>query len=141
MKGVTDRRSNWITSTAAGFKATREYLGLEVTDLASLWGINPLEVESWETGGTPIPDNIAWHLVTMTADFEEAIENRAKEQRESGGASIVTSQWDGDRNGEYAAMPARWHRAVDRTAAVKLDKPLVYPKGAEVEKNIKGGSR
>lgn len=67
-----------MTMTAAHFRALRSYLGLSLTDVASLLDVSPNSARMWDTGRARVPAGVADELLDMHRQTTETVERLAR---------------------------------------------------------------
>ncbi|MGK8505227.1 Aca2/YdiL-like domain-containing protein [Nocardia asiatica] len=73
-RGFSDVSDLPGTGTAAGFRATRELLGLPVPWCARFFAVAERTVERWEKGAFQIPDSVARELAALADETEQVVE-------------------------------------------------------------------
>ncbi|GAA5069929.1 helix-turn-helix domain-containing protein [Nocardia callitridis] len=103
------------TETAAGFRATRELLGLPVPWCARLFEVADRTIERWERGSFQIPVTAARQLSDIAAETVQVIEAMVHAIH-AGNVSpcLHTYRTNADyhRHEPDTRFPATWHRAV-----------------------------
>ncbi|MEU7634307.1 DUF1870 family protein [Nocardia sp. NPDC049220] len=111
------------TGTAAGFRATRELLGLPVPWCARFFEVAERTVERWEKGAFQIPDAAARELAAIAEETEQVVEAMI----DAIDAGEISPRLHTYRtNDNYCKhepdtrYPATWHRAVCARVMVEL---------------------
>ncbi|MGO4613079.1 DUF1870 family protein [Nocardia sp. 2YAB30] len=111
------------TGTAAGFRATRELLGLPVPWCARFFEVAERTVERWEKGAFQIPDTVARELASI-ADETEQVVDAMVDAIYTGEISprlhTYRSNDDYCKHEPNTRYPATWHRAVCARVMVEL---------------------
>ncbi|QBS43776.1 DUF1870 domain-containing protein [Nocardia sp. CS682] len=122
-EGFSDLDDLLGTGTAAGFRATRELLGLPVPWCARLFAVAERTVERWERGAFQIPDTAARELAEIADETEQVVEAMV----DAIGAGEISPRLHTYRtNDDYCRhepdtrYPATWHRAVCARVMVEL---------------------
>lgn len=104
--------------TPAELHVVREYLGLDMDDLASILQVNERTVRRWQAGVVPIPEGARQDIEDLearTATFVGQIIDTLHDTPDPTESAILVYRTDDDywtHHPEQRPYPASWHRAV-----------------------------
>lgn len=104
---------------AARMRVWREYLGLEVDELAAALGIAPRSLQRWESAQAPIPGGIWPRIEALVEAFDDDIVTLL-EAADDGPLRVPV--WRGPHSGQ--PYPGRWLRIVGEAMR---DNPKIEP--------------
>jgi Domain of unknown function (DUF1870) len=104
---------------AAGIRAAREYLAINVERFADLLGVTDRTVRSWEAGRYQVPTGVADEVRLMLDRADQHVANLVEQMTGCGGGEIAVYRNDADYHAARpeATMPASWHRVIAQRAA------------------------
>ena len=124
--------------TPAELHVVREFLGLDMDDLARILGNSERTVRRWAAGSTQIPDGTRLDIEALedhTAAFVGSIIDALNNDLDLTDSPVLVYRTDAEywtHHPEQRPYPASWHRAV--VARVAQEVPglsITYAHGAE----------
>lgn len=100
--------------TDAELRMVREFLGLTTRWLAEHFGVAERTVHRWESGDTPVPDDVREEMERLEAVTAATVTATIEALHDVRDVEIQTYRTDRDyrRHHPEQPWPASWHRAV-----------------------------
>lgn len=117
--------------TPAEMLVVREFLGLNVEELAAFLGVQTRTVRRWHEGSTPVPDGVRERIEALERDAADLAQAGITAQSDGRDPHIVVYRTDEELwavEPDTRPFPARFHRAI--TARIAQEVPglsIIFP--------------
>lgn len=105
----------YVAMTPAELHVTREYLGLDLDDLARVLGVSERTTRRWQSGAYPIPYGVRADLQRVERVAADAVERGVQQAHDEAQLVLRVYRTDDEYWAEHPddyPYPARFHRAV-----------------------------